>query len=146
MVGSNRTSATSRSSSFGSQQRTSQKMGASPAGSQENLPSMPERGSRGTSLGERTAASGSLGRSSGWRSIPTAGSISPVSGYSSEGSDPGAPLGYSKKDQDEANLFKVPALPAPKSGLKTMAARPKTSGLLLSLFLFWFFQNCIDYV
>ena len=129
MMGSNRTSAASRSSSFGSQQRTSQKRGPSPAGSQENLPSMPERGSRGTSLGERTAASGSLGRSSGGRSLRTARSTSPVSGYSSEGSDPGVPLVSRRKDQEETGLFKVPGMPAPKSGLKTMSARPKISGL-----------------
>ena len=42
MMGSNHTSTASRSSSFGSQQRPSQKPDTSPAGSRENHPSMPE--------------------------------------------------------------------------------------------------------
>ena len=132
MVGSNRTSATSRSGSFGGQHRTSPGQGPSPAhsshslaGSQEKLPSMPERRSKDSSLGERTAA---LGRSSGGL-VPTARSNSPVSGYSSEGSDAGPALQYSEKEQLDDGHFKIPTMPAPKSGFKSSAARPKTKGL-----------------
>ena len=128
MMGSNRTSATSRSSSSGSQQKMGQKLGPSPTGSQENLPRMPERGSRETSLGERTAASGSFGRSGEGRSLQTARSTSPVSGYSSEGSDKGGTMASRKIEQDEASVFKVPGIPAPKSGLKASTTRPKTLG------------------
>ena len=134
MIGSNRTSLASRSSSFGTQQNKSPKQGPSPAHSthsltksQENIPNMFGRGSKDSSLGERTAASGSLGRSSGGN-MAVARSTSPVSGYSSEGSDPGFSVSYDKIPQDEPTPFKVPTMPAPKSGIRTTAARPKTTG------------------
>ena len=147
MVGSNRTSATSRSGSMGTQYRTSPGQGPSPvhsshslAGSQEKLPSMPERGSKDSSLGElgeRTAASGSLGRSSGGL-LASARSASPVSGYSSEGSDSGPVQQYAGKEQLDAATFKVPTMPAPKSGFKSSATKSKTKGLFnLTLQLFF---------
>ena len=147
MVGSNRTSATSRSGSMGTQYRTSPGQGPSPvhsshslAGSQERLPSMPERGSKDSSLGElgeRTAASGSLGRSSGGLLASTR-SASPVSGYSSEGSDPGPVQQYAGKEKLDAATFKVPTMPAPKSGFKSSTTKSKTKGLFNSTLQFFF--------
>ena len=147
MVGSNRTSATSRSGSMGTQYRTSPGQGPSPvhsshslAGSQEKLPSMPERGSRDSSLGElgeRTAASGSLGRSSGGL-LASARSASPVSGYSSEGSDHGPVQQYAGKEQLDAATFKVPTMPAPKSGFKSSTTKSKTKGLFNLTLQFFF--------